>query len=102
MLVLSGDESQLTISLEKLYRTLNASNRRNVFIHVVLRGKEFYYPGNLLRNIAADDVETEFSFLNDGDFLPSTNTEASLAQYKHQLQQKQVCDVAAPNWKVYH
>ena len=56
----------------------------------VLTFQEYYYPSNLLRNIASQNIETEFGFLIDGDFVPNVLAEKKLRQYRWKLQQRQV------------
>ena len=45
-------------------------NRDNLVIHLVYK-EGWFYPINYLRNLALDSVNTQYVFLNDGDFLPS-------------------------------
>ncbi|XP_052215378.1 xylosyl- and glucuronyltransferase LARGE2s-like isoform X2 [Dreissena polymorpha] len=44
-------------------------NRNNIGYHVVYKDGQ-YYPVNYLRNVAMQQVHTEFMFLSDIDFLP--------------------------------
>lgn len=51
--------------------------RKNVGYHVVYKEGD-YYPINFLRNVALDNVETEFVFLSDVDFLPGLDAYGAL------------------------
>lgn len=44
-------------------------NRKNIGYHVVFKDGQ-YYPVNYLRNVALQQVQTEYMFLSDIDFLP--------------------------------
>ncbi|GIY24010.1 LARGE xylosyl- and glucuronyltransferase 2 [Caerostris extrusa] len=46
------------------------SSRKNLGYHIVYRDGVTFYPVNLLRNVALQQVTTPFVFLTDIDFLP--------------------------------
>lgn len=56
------------------------SGRKNIGYHVVYKHGE-YYPYNILRNIALDQVLTPFVFLSDIDFLPMPNSYPVFKKY---------------------
>ncbi|XP_040569954.1 xylosyl- and glucuronyltransferase LARGE2s isoform X1 [Lepeophtheirus salmonis] len=51
--------------------------RKNIGYHVVYKEGSFY-PVNYLRNVALNEVETDYVFLSDIDFLPGVETYSSL------------------------
>lgn len=55
-------------------------NRKNIGIHIVYKDGDLY-PVNYLRNIALEQVQTEYVFLCDIDFLPVT----TLYQYLREV-----------------
>ena len=65
-------------SVTELYTTLaflkHEIKRTNAAIHLVI-AQGFYYPSNVLRNLAVDEASSGYVFPFDGDFVPSKHTE---------------------------
>ncbi|WAR01088.1 LARG2-like protein [Mya arenaria] len=66
-LYMSDAEAQQFLRYAQGSETL--MNRKNIGYHVVFKDGQ-YYPVNYLRNVAMQQVQTEFMFLSDIDFLP--------------------------------
>lgn len=74
-LYISDGEAQRFLDYALNSETLQA--RRNVGYHIVYKDGQFY-PVNYLRNIALKQVQTEYVFLADIDFLPMKGLHAYL------------------------
>jgi len=81
-LYLTDPEAQQFVDFYESSPSLTA--RCNVGYHVVYK-EGGYYPINFLRNLALDNVQTDFVFLSDIDFLPSEHMVDSLATSTHNL-----------------
>ncbi|KAL4225615.1 Xylosyl- and glucuronyltransferase large2 [Mactra antiquata] len=66
-LYMSDAEAQQFLRYAQGSETL--MNRKNIGYHVVYKDGQ-YYPVNYLRNVALENIQTEYAFLSDIDFLP--------------------------------
>ncbi len=62
-------DSQLKDLLDYISSSL-VQNSKRLALHVIFKMNSFLYPVNHLRNIALQNVNTPYVFLNDVDFLP--------------------------------
>ena len=81
-----ADENGLKSKVESFWRDNAEQLEGKVIIHLVVDGRKpgddgdtgFYYPHNILRNIAMEHTPTDLAFYNDIDFIPSANSHAML------------------------
>ncbi|XP_060880668.1 xylosyl- and glucuronyltransferase LARGE1-like [Metopolophium dirhodum] len=77
-LYMSDAEAQQFLSYAQNSEVLR--NRKNIGYHVVYKEGDFY-PINLLRNVALENVVTPYVFLSDIDFLPMSGLYSYLKKY---------------------
>lgn len=66
-------ELETSLLISTIESSSNLSRRKNIGYHLVFRDHGFNYPINRMRNIALNNVLTEYVLQSDVDFLPSTN-----------------------------
>ena len=81
------DQWQL-IYLEKKLRLLNLIVNSKIVL-VISNEKENVYPINVLRNAAFNNIDTEYAFLVDADFIPCPELEFKLEHHLNNLHRSQ-------------
>lgn len=77
----SGLEQWQLIYLEKKLRLLNLNSANSKVVLVISNERENVYPINVLRNAAFRNVQTDYAFLVDADFIPCPDIENKLEHY---------------------